>query len=69
MPIALDAAAETVLEAVQAKTGKPADEIRSWFNPEKGVFFLAGEAVKMKLADGFFELPNSPLLPSENLVS
>ena len=56
MATALDQATEAVLEAVQARTGKTADEIRSWFNPEKDKMFTAQEAVNVGLADGFFEL-------------
>jgi ATP-dependent protease ClpP protease subunit len=57
MATALDQATEAVLEAVQARTGKTADEIRSWFNPEKDKMFTAQEAVNVGLANGFFELP------------
>ena len=57
MATELDLATETVLEAVQAGIEKPADEIRSWFNPRADRFFLASEAVEAGLADGFFELP------------
>jgi ATP-dependent protease ClpP protease subunit len=59
----LDAATEQVMQAVQNRTGKTADEVRSWFNPEKDVYFTAEQAVAVGLADGFFEVPPMPAVP------
>jgi len=57
MATALETATEGTMQAIQARTGKPADEIRSWFSPTEDKFFSAQEAVAVGLADGFFELP------------
>jgi ATP-dependent protease ClpP protease subunit len=54
----LASATEQILEPVQALTGKPADEIRSWFNSKADKCFSADEAIKAGLADGLFELPS-----------
>jgi ATP-dependent protease ClpP protease subunit len=56
----LDAATEQVMQAVQNRTGKTADEIRSWFNPERDMYFTAEQAVAVGLADGFWEVPSVP---------
>ena len=64
----LDKATEQILESVMARTRKSESEVRSWFDPKADKFFSAGEAVKVKLADGFSELPTpNPSTPDQLL--
>jgi ATP-dependent protease ClpP protease subunit len=53
----LDESTAATMQAVMAKTGKTAEEIQPWFDCEKDFYFTAEEAVKVGLADDFFELP------------
>jgi hypothetical protein len=59
--LACDLVSEETLQAVSARTGKGADEVRAWFNPERGFSTLhRSKLLKSAWLDRFFDLPSHP---------